>query len=47
MAFGMMLNDEVPNFIHAGTTFCLSNRVHVSSVADTKYELFDTLRGHG
>lgn len=42
-----MLKDDVPNFKHDGALFYLSNKVHASPIADSKYELFDALREHG
>jgi hypothetical protein len=42
-----MINEELPSFSRAGTTFYVSTKVYASPLAEKKAELFDTLKQRG
>ncbi|WP_308415401.1 gp33 family protein [Sporanaerobium hydrogeniformans] len=43
----IMTEDEIPKFVHAGTSFSMTNKVFASARADKKDELFEALRENG
>lgn len=43
----MMINEELPSFSRAGTTFYVSTKVYASPLAEKKAELFETLKRLG
>lgn len=43
----MMINEELPSFNRAGTTFYISTRIYASPLADKKTELFKRLKQLG
>lgn len=43
----MMINEELPSFSRAGTTFYVSTKVYASPLADKKTELFERLKQLG
>lgn len=42
-----MINEELPSFNRAGTTFYISTKVYASPLADKKAELFEKLKQFG